>query len=194
MPRLPRFDPADALKETVALLEEANIDYALVGCLAVWAYVPPGGKRLTDDIDFAVSLKDLEPLLGLLEQHGYLFEPLPAGGFRTEVLGIVVDFIYGGSYLADLFSSAVGSAKVIDYGDGIEVFVTNLDHLITMKVAAGGEQDEFDLRHLLKLIDTNRYKRLRSFVLNHTGYIGMMVLDRMARSISHPGVGPPVRN
>jgi len=98
--KLPFFDPSEAIREGLAILDEAGARFALAGCLASWSYVP----------------------------------------------------------------------------------------------AAAGEQDEQDIRWILKAVSREEYRELRGVVLARAGYTAMMVLDKVARRIGHPGAEPETRN
>ena len=192
---LPVFDPTEAMTEALAILGEAGAGFALVGCLAAWVYVPPGGKRLTEDVDFAVDGDDVAKINAAACKRGHHVEKLKMGGCRVTVGGVPVDFIDGGPDLGQLFKRAVASARKTDLGGGLKLPVVRKDYLVAMKLAAGAERDEQDLEHLLRTVDgRERYGELRSFVISMIGYGGAVLLDRVARRIGHPGPGMQHRN
>jgi predicted nucleotidyltransferase len=193
--KLPVFDPTEALKEALAVLEEAEARFALAGCLAVWTYVAAAGMRLTRDVDFAVRTDDMEAVVEAARKRGLQVEELRMGGYRTRVGDTPVDFIDGRPYLRQLFNFAVEHARSMDLGLGREIPVVRLNYLLAMKAAAAGEQDEQDIGWLLRGVEgAERYRELRSFVLTHAGYTATMVLDKVARRIGHRGPGPEQRS
>ena len=150
--KLPVFNPSEAIREGLAILDEAGARFALAGCLAAWSYVPPEGKRLTQDVDFAVRSADMEAVLDAARRRGHAVEKLGAGGHRITVGGVPVDFIDGRPYLLELFEFAVAHARKMDLGLGEGVPVVRRDDLVAMKAAAAGEQDEQDIRWILKAV------------------------------------------
>jgi hypothetical protein len=191
---LPVFDPTPAMTEARAILDEAGARSALAGCLAAWAYVPLGGKRLTEDVDFAVRSDDIDKVVAAARARGHRVEKLKMGGCRVSVGGVPVDFIDGGPHLRELFENAVDFAKPRDVG-GMKLPVVRKDSLIAMKLAAGARQDEQDVEWLLGTVHgKKRYGELRSFVVSMIGYGGAVLLDRAARRIGHPGPGIQHRN
>ena len=193
--RLLVFDPTEAIEEALAILKEADASFALAGCLAAWVYVPADGKRLTQDVDFAVKGEHMEAVVKVAKKRGYRVEKLGAGGYRIKVGDVPVDFIDGRPYLRELFDFAVEHASEMDIGGGLEFPVVRKEYLVAMKAAAGGKQDEWDLEWLLRTVDGKKnYRELRSFVISRVGYVGAVVLDKIARGIGHPGPGPLQRN
>ena len=189
------FDPTKAIEEALAILEEADAAFALAGCLAAWVYVPADGKRLTQDVDFAVKGEHIDAVVKVAKKRGYRVEKLRAGGHRIRVGDVPVDFIDGRPYLRELFDFAVEHASKKDIGGGITIPVVAKYCLVAMKAAAAGEQDEQDISWILRTVDgKKRYRELRTFVLTRAGYTAAMVLDRTARRIGHPGPGPLQRN
>jgi len=193
--KLPVFDPTEAIEEALAILKEADAAFALAGCLAAWVYVPADGKRLTQDVDFAVKGEHMEAVVKVAKKRGHRVEKLRAGGHRIRVGDVPVDFIDGRPYLRELFDFAVKYATDKDIGTGGTIPVVRMNYLVAMKAAAAGEQDEQDISWLLRNVHgKKRYRELRSFVLSRAGYTATMVLDRVARRIGHPGPGPLQRN
>ena len=192
---LPVFDPTEAIREALAILEEADAAFALAGCLAAWTYVPADGKRLTQDVDFAVKGEHMAAVVKVAKKRGYRVEKLRAGGHRIRVGDVPVDFIDGRPYLRELFDFAVEHAGRKDIGGGLELPVVRKNYLVAMKAAAGAKQDEWDLEWLLRTVDgKKKYRELRTFVISRVGYVGAVVLDKIARGIGHPGPGPLQRN
>ncbi len=153
--------------ELIAVLDDAGVDYVLIGGLAVGAH---GFPRATKDLDIvpAPDAANLERLAALLrrigaQHHGlgdfdpseFPFDPLdPAqlaagGNFvldtqlgRVDIMqwvpGIPGDLAYE-HLVRDAVETALGDHRVR---------VCSRDDLITMKRAAGRPQDLLDLQEL----------------------------------------------
>lgn len=149
-------------------LEQAGVRYVVVGGLAV---VLHGSPRMTVDLDLVVDLAP-EPALRAMEvlsSLGLLPRlPVPAGAFADEGLRrqwiekrhLQVFSLYDPVdpfREVDVFAEAplpfedlFGDAEVV-VADGVPVRVASLQHLITMKQAAGRPQDERDVAALQRL-------------------------------------------
>lgn len=149
------------LLESISLFheiaEEAGIDYAIVGAIALGAW---GLSRATEDVD-VLAVLDEENLTGLLEaarRRGFgideeeieLFEPggffrldAPSGG-HTYVDVLVADPEFG--------ANVVARRRFIER-DGAAVPVASLDDLVLMKLVAFRPEDTVDVE---KLIDLRR--------------------------------------
>lgn len=64
------------LRRTVAILDAANISFAIVGgnAVRIWvAQVDPGAVRATNDVDVLVRLEDLERIQKVMEASGFRY-------------------------------------------------------------------------------------------------------------------------
>ena len=132
-----KTDPVHAtLKELARRLDEAGIDYAIVGGMALGYH---GFVRVTQDVDLLLSsaghTKFIESLAGL----GYV--PLFPGArkkFKDTRTGVTIDILTAGEYPGD------GEAKPVAFPDPAQVFelidgirVARLVTLIELKLASG---------------------------------------------------------
>lgn len=143
-------------------LDSLDVDWALVGGLAVSARVQP---RLTRDIDIAVSVTSddgAEALLFELQRLGWavgsLLEQSRLNRLATARLtrrhadtgAVIVDLLFSSSGIEPAIVAAATSVEVLP---GVEVPVARVGHLIAMKVLARDDrtrpQDFDDLRALL---------------------------------------------
>jgi predicted nucleotidyltransferase len=155
------------LRQLLERLVEAEIDFVLVGGLAVnaWGYL-----RGTRDVDVVPdpSLENLARLASLLEELGGKVEvegrKLAAGavstflkaGDRTLVVTELgqVDVLQGLPQVP-AFAALDAEAKEVDL-DGVAVRVCSLEHLLAMKRAAGRPRDRDDLEALEDAQESDR--------------------------------------
>lgn len=140
----------DELMSVVQALEEAGVDYALVGGLAVGVW---GAPRATKDIDLLVLPADIARAKQSVRARGYALEALPmkfADGMRLERVSktigrelITVDFI-----LVDPNLEPVWRSRERRDTDVVPISVVSRDALIAMKLAAGRPQDQADVIRL----------------------------------------------
>lgn len=144
-------------------LDELDLEWALIGGLAVSARAEP---RTTRDIDVALVVetdREAEELVRLLSSRGYRFrERGVMEQVQTERLaavrlespesrgepGIVVDLMFASSGIEP---EVVTSADRIDVFPGVSASVATTGHLIALKVLAGRAQDLADLDNLLRV-------------------------------------------
>jgi hypothetical protein len=145
----------DALTRLVRDLERNEIDYAVIGAIALNQH---GYRRFTEDIDLILTKEGLarfrEKLVGL----GY--RPAFEGAtkkFRTTEENIPVEIITSGEYPGDgrlkpvVFPEPLDSSIVID-----DVRTVTLEKLIELKLASGLSapdrlKDLADVQELIKL-------------------------------------------
>ncbi len=154
--------------DVFAALSEAEVSYVVVGGAAV---VLQGHARMTVDLDLVLDLEPasvraaLDVLLGLgmlprLPVDPYQFaDPVVREQWRTE-RNLIVFSLYDPAdpfREVDLFSASPlpweelrSQARAVQLGD-IHVPVASLEHLITMKRAAGRPQDLADVAALERL-------------------------------------------
>lgn len=124
------------IKEQFRLLtkffEQENLDYAVIGAFALYAY---GYTRATSDIDFITRIKYQKRVVGYLESLG--FETLNRSeGFSNHLhpLGLVrIDLVYIDDETADIVFSSMKKKLVLE---NLELPVVSPEHLIALKLFA----------------------------------------------------------
>ena len=142
-----------SLKEVCSFLDEAAVEYMLVGGLAVGIWAEP---RATVDIDFLVSIhiNDVEDLKQrLTESNRFVFihdKPMVFGkvSFLRATLknypDVSVDFLF----VDDVFKNeALKRKKAIQLTD-FSVNIATPEDLIILKLVSGREQDRLDARKI----------------------------------------------
>ena len=141
----------DELTRVLAALDDAGIDYALVGALAVAVW---GAPRATKDIDLLVRPEDLPRAMTALAATGFTLEGLPFQ-FKdgTQVQRVNKVDPSGNLMTVDLMivdpnlESAWSSRSKLPFGSR-EVAVVSRDALIGMKARAARPQDIMDVQNL----------------------------------------------
>ena len=141
----------DELTGVLAALDDAGIDYALVGALAVAVW---GAPRATKDIDLLVRPEDLPRAMTALAATGFTLEGLPFQ-FKdgTQVQRVNKVNTSGNLMTVDLMivdpnlESAWSSRSKLPFGNR-EVAVVSRDALIGMKARAARPQDIMDVQNL----------------------------------------------
>lgn len=142
-----------ALEELCAFLSRADIDYMLVGGLAVGIWAEP---RSTVDVDFLISFKleDLPRLRGKLEESGAFthIHEKPMIFQRVSLLramlksnpDIFVDFLFAD----DDFKREALSRSIIVVVHGFPVSIPTPEDLILLKRLSGRQQDFLDAKKI----------------------------------------------
>ncbi|MBN1961216.1 MAG: nucleotidyltransferase [Deltaproteobacteria bacterium] len=189
---LPKFDPTPSLLLAVDLLQNAGIPFALIGGVALWAYVPAEEQRLTKDVDLAVPDIYMDKLHAVLNKKGFVGVPLQIGGIalREDKNNIRVDFIDRSVDFAKLYAAAVDEAikaarhlNVTKY----KIPLVSPEYFIAMKIATGEEDDTKDIERLLRASTPAVDLPLaRSLCYQHLGAAAANRLDVIARITGHP--------
>jgi len=134
------LDPAaidDAVAEVAHLAGECGVRVALIGGVAMELL---GSDRMTSDVDFVCS--------GLVD-HLRIRSTLSFGGVAASTSkGHPVDLVVRNDAYAGLYAEALDSA-VVD--PDLPVRVVAPKYLAAMKMAAGRDKDESDLKTLIRL-------------------------------------------
>lgn len=152
------------LRSAALDLDDFNLQWALVGGLAVSVWTEP---RFTRDIDLVVAVtgdRDAEQAVHTLQRRGYrvqaLVEQEAAGRLATARLvprgedeaGIVLDVLFASSGIEQ---EIVGAAEVLEILPGVRVPVAAVGHLIALKLLSRDPrtrpQDQVDLVQLLRV-------------------------------------------
>ena len=152
-----------ALQRIAADLRRSNVDFALIGGLAVSVRTEP---RFTRDADFAVAVAgdlEAEALIRSLRTHGYdvqaLVEQDAVGRLATvrlavagEADGPVLDLLFASSGIE---REVVSAAEPLELLPGLTVKVARVGHLVALKILSRDDvrrpQDIADLRALLRV-------------------------------------------
>jgi hypothetical protein len=143
----------DELLAVVRALDDGNVDYALVGGLAVGVW---GAPRATKDIDLLLRAEDVARAKAALRGCGYALEALPmqfSDGMQMQRISklvdgqlVTVDLILVEHNLEPIWQSRERRAI-----EGAQLSVVSREALIAMKVAAGRPQDQADVVKLTEL-------------------------------------------
>lgn len=153
----------DVYAEFVAVidaLEDAHIDYALCGALALAIY---GAPRATKDIDLIVQRQDESRLRELVRPLGFVFEALPmvfsGSGIEIQRFTKLVDgrpMMLDILWLNDALQTVWADRQRVPWNHKT-LAVVSRDGLITLKLTAGRAQDLVDIQSLTAA-ETNREK------------------------------------
>ncbi len=141
----------DELRSVLAALDQAGVDYALVGGLAVAVW---GAPRATKDIDLLVRSESLSQSVAAVRACGFTLEALPfefKDGTTLQRVSKVdqagdlmtVDFIVVDRNLETTWASR----SRLPFADG-DVVVISREALIAMKALAARPQDIADIQNL----------------------------------------------
>ncbi|MCA9622608.1 MAG: hypothetical protein KC731_26490 [Myxococcales bacterium] len=144
-------DVTTAVHALRALLEEAAVDYRIVGGLAV---IHHGYPRLTEDVDVLVEAGGVARLKGQLESHG--FSQPRADRLLHDATQVRVDLLEQGQPMPGPDRPSYPSPAAVGHSDS-DPFIIALPGLLQLKIYAGRKQDEADAVALLKLLDEGRY-------------------------------------
>lgn len=134
------------------MLEDAGVDYALVGALAVAVW---GAPRATKDIDLLVRREDLPRAMAAVRARGFTLEALPLefkDGSEVQRVNkvdaagdlLTLDFLIVDKNLEPVWASRTR----LPLPDGRQVSVASRDALIAMKARAARPQDIMDIQNL----------------------------------------------
>ena len=141
----------DELRGLLASLETANVEYALVGALAVAVW---GAPRATKDIDLMIERHDLVKALETARDRGFTLAALPfefKDGTEVQRVNkvdaagnlVTLDFMIVDKNLQQPWDSRIR----LPFAEG-HVTVVSRDALIGMKARAARPQDLMDIQNL----------------------------------------------
>ncbi len=147
------FDPYAELMVLTRALDEARLEYALCGALALAVY---GSPRATRDIDLLVSRDQIDAVRALARTLGYTFDALPMhlqGGItllrQTRLIGVqplMLDLLLLPDGLTAVFDGRIRLPV-----EGGTLQVVTREGLIVLKTTAGRPQDLVDIQRLMEL-------------------------------------------
>ena len=104
--QLPSFDPKPAARLAASILKECRATCALIGRLAMWAYLPPEQQEFTKDLDLAVPAEFIAVIEAQVRRRKLPYRNLSIGGLGIRDGERKVDFIDRRLYHAALFREA----------------------------------------------------------------------------------------
>ena len=132
---------SQVLRETVALIERANIPYVLIGGIASTGH---GRPRWTHDIDLLVRPEDAERTLKTLERAGYRTEkPDPRWLYKAFNQNVIIDILFRSTGEVRLDNEMLQRSVQLDLF-GCRARVAPPEDLLVMKVLV---HDEDGTRH-----------------------------------------------
>ena len=146
-------------KEMLQCLNEAGVDYLLVGAYALAAH---GYPRSTMDIDLWVkpSPENAKPVMAALTAFGAPISTIDETDFNNDDLIIQIgvaprriDIITGVSGLS--FSDTYKQSIIVDI-EGLKVRIPTIEDLITNKRSTGRTKDLADAEALEELLDQDK--------------------------------------
>ena len=139
------------LRSVLRSLDQAKVDYALVGGMAVAVW---GAPRATKDIDLLVRSEDLTRAMASVRGCGFTLEALPFEFKDGTILHRINKVDEAGSLMTvdfmlvdDNLELAWASRRRVPFADG-EVSVVSREALIAMKARAARPQDVMDIQNL----------------------------------------------
>jgi hypothetical protein len=133
------FDRRSAVHDTLGrlskALDEAQIDYAIAGAMAMFLH---GFRRFTEDVDVIVTREGLAKVHEVLEGRGYVKPFAASKNLRDAQNGVKIDFIISGQYPGEGKPGPVAFPVPCDVSivqDGVRV--VSLSKLVELKLASG---------------------------------------------------------
>jgi hypothetical protein len=144
----------DVYAELVAILralDDAGIDYALCGALALAVH---GAPRATKDIDLLARKEDADRIREVARSVGYTFEALPMefanSGIEVQRYTKLIDgrpLMLDVLWLIPKLHAVWDDRQRLPWHEGT-LSVVSKDGLITLKLTAGRAQDLVDIQSL----------------------------------------------
>lgn len=143
------MDIQQELRDLIIALNEASIDYALCGGLAVAFH---GYARFTKDIDILIAKASLEAALKVAERLGFLDSsgriPFPNLDLYRVLKTRGPEFLILDWMVMASEDTSILSEKTWFDWEGVPICVVSAEALVAMKRKAGREQDLLDIRML----------------------------------------------
>ena len=141
----------DELRAVLTALDEATVEYALIGGLAVAVW---GAPRATKDIDLLIRPEALDAAKAALRPNGFTLEALPFDFRDSTTVHRINKADRAGNFLTvDLMlvntglESAWASRVSLTFA-GQRLVVVSRDALMAMKAQAARPQDLMDIQKL----------------------------------------------
>ena len=187
---LPSFDPKPVARVAAQILKRAKAPHALIGRLAMWAYLPPDQQEFTKDLDVAVPAEFIAAVESEVKTRRLKHLNLSIGGIGVRDGNTQLDFIDRRLNYAALFREAVTAAertgRTVTIGR-VRMPLVPVEYLVAMKMVSGEPKDDRDAKRLLEYADLN-YSAARKIVYRHLGPATADRLDVFAREAGRPEV------
>lgn len=154
----------DVYAELVAILralDEASIDYALCGALALAVH---GAPRATKDIDVIARKEDADRLREVVRGLGFVYEALPmefsGSGIEVQRFTKLIDgrpLMLDVLWLNPKLQTVWDDRQRLPWNEGT-LSVVSRDGLITLKLTSGRAQDLVDIQSLTAA-ESNRERK-----------------------------------
>ena len=187
---LPTFDPKPAARLAASIIKRARATCALIGRVAMWAYLPPEQQEFTKDLDLAVPAEFIAAVEAEVRGRKLSHRQLSIGGVDVRHGDLKVDFIDRRVHCAALFREAVQAAqragRRLSVGR-VKLPLVPVEYLVAMKMVSGEPKDDRDVKRLLEHVEMN-YAAARRIVELHLGPLTADRLDVFAREAGRPEV------
>lgn len=135
----------------IRAFEDANLDYALCGALALAVH---GAPRATKDIDLIARKEDADRIREIARRLGFVFEALPmefpGSGIEIQRFTKLVEgqpLMLDVLWLSPKLKPVWDGRERVQWAEGT-LSVVSRDGLITLKLTAGRAQDLVDIQSL----------------------------------------------
>lgn len=139
----------DIFKVLSEMFEQNNIEYAVIGAFALYAY---GYVRATKDVDFVIRIEDQNKVIPYLESLG--FETIHSSdafsNHRHPLGGVCVDIMYLEGTTADAIFRKTERKVLFEQ---ITIPVVSAEHLIAMKLFAAKNNEHRRLKDLSDIME-----------------------------------------
>ncbi len=187
---VPSFDPKPAARLAASILKNARANFAIIGRVAMWTYLPPEQQEFTKDLDLAVSTEHIAAVVAEVRRRKLKYHQLSIGGIAVRDGERKIDFIDRRLYHAALFREAIEAAlrdgRVVSVGR-VKMPLVSAEYLVAMKMVSGEPKDDRDAKRLLEHVKLN-YAATRRIVRKHLGPATADRLDVFAREAGRPEV------
>ncbi|MFO0805270.1 MAG: nucleotidyltransferase family protein [Gemmataceae bacterium] len=146
----------ERLHRTTRVLDEAGVEYAVIGghAVAAWvAKIDEGSVRNTRDVDILVRRSDLEAVKSAMEAEGFIFDNAYGVDFFLDgpngKPSDGVHLLYAGEKVKD--TDPVPSPLLSESERGAAFQVVSLEALVRMKLVSNRDKDRTHLRDMIQL-------------------------------------------
>jgi hypothetical protein len=163
--------PKPAARLAASILKNARANFAIIGRVAMWTYLPPEQQEFTKDLDLAVSTEHIAAVVAEVRRRKLKYHQRSIGGIGVRDGERKIDFIDRRLYHAALFREAIEAAlrdgRVVSVGR-VKMPLVSAEYLVAMKMVSGESKDDRDAKRLLEHVKLN-YAATRRIVRKHLG-------------------------